>query len=847
MPKAYCISSNTQPANTGAANPSGAPYKNEAGGLIFALTLTRRDDSVPASGIQSNYGAITMSNPEVETLERRRVLDGDYVTPSSSYKTLGALEERPSAIVVSGQLSSPAHIDHYRFSVKPGAVLSFDVDASGATATGLDAQMQLFDATGKRLSSTYVAINHTYRPRSDSAAAPGEQAGVDPYLSYYFKSAGTYILGITNQKHGFPGSNQRPVTDAAKDRRIGGYRLEVSFPRYDDNDQISEVRGSAAAGDVTNKRLSLTGTIDSWHDVDVYSFKATAGDGVTLDLDTAGNGIASALDADLWLFDQSGKTLTKSRANAAFDDVLKTSFTDAAIHYRIPISATYYVAVASNDNGSSIESSPGFDVVTGAELGGKISPERKGSYKLSLISDFGDQLSEAAALGLNSRTGVATTLSHADDVDIFQFSAKHGQRIAIDLDHLTPGRPTLLQVVRFGNVSQTVMSEVYETFHGTSNGRPITERQGNQEPYLEFDVARDGVYHVFVSYLGNEKDIRTGEDERLPNLPPTLPELKYSLYAFAVLDWTTNLSSGSSFTSITGTVRLGDGGEKTYLPEAQVQLRVPSGETPSIRKSRNTWMVTHGRASNPNALDAVAKGAVANLRQSQLAAQVVMLDWSVGAKDNHRNVLGVSDTGTDGAWIERTGFWAARTLKALSITPSQVGVIGHSWGSYVNYEAARIMSREHNNARIRATIALDPARTADFYSPTSINFSRVSTASWAFSGYGAGSPAQIGLYGNASLAATAAETFSVESPLAPATYAGTIHTTPITLVSMLLNNQVPVVAGTSLFSLKRLWQGPNGSAQWGSLNKYYGSVEARFVLKNVTDAGRKLAVSSFIK
>ena len=111
---------------------------------------------------------------------------------------------------ITDAVANPTDVDLFKFTVKAGQKLGFDVDpASGST---LDSFLRVFNSSGSRIAS------------NDNRAAPGETLARSSYLDYTFATAGTYYVGVSgagNQSYSaVTGSGDLPGS-------TGGYRLFI--------------------------------------------------------------------------------------------------------------------------------------------------------------------------------------------------------------------------------------------------------------------------------------------------------------------------------------------------------------------------------------------------------------------------------------------------------------------------------------------------------------------------------------------------------------------------------------------------------------------------------------------
>jgi len=196
-----------------------------------------------------------------------------------------------------------------------------------------------------------------------------------------------------------------------------------------------------------------------------------------------------------------------------------------------------------------------------------------------------------------------------------------------------------------------------------------------------------------------------------------------------------------------------------------VELECLSG---NIDPSKETWIVSHGRASDKEQMRPTALG----LSIANETAQVVLLDWHAAAASN---------VGAQLLWGSRFIVPVATKAQEMirqvgSIPGSKISWVGHSWGALTGYEFARIQNYQTAatdigaNGRICRFIALDPAFGAqevpnsvlssiginallDAYPRhTTLSFSSVAAMSWSFV-----SPQPGISFGSASKAATAHE------------------------------------------------------------------------------------------
>jgi hypothetical protein len=271
-----------------------------------------------ASGSTGAYtilvSVVTPSDPDDQTSEARSISVGssasDGITPGTD-------------------------VDMYSFTVTAGQKIGFDIDKASSGGLG-DSYIRLFNSSGTVLAS------------NDDAAAPGESGtGYDSYLEYTFSSGGTYYLGVSGY-----GNSSYNAVDGSSDSNsssTGGYTLVLTNisggAAGDPDDQITE---ATALGSLT-PTLSVSGLIDGSAsfgvDMDMYSFTATAGQRVAIDIDKASSGGLG--DSYIRLFNSSGNQLSSNDDGAAPGEI---SSYDSYLEYTISGTGTYYVGVSGYSN-----------------------------------------------------------------------------------------------------------------------------------------------------------------------------------------------------------------------------------------------------------------------------------------------------------------------------------------------------------------------------------------------------------------------------------------------------------------------------------------------------------------
>ncbi len=275
---------------------------------------------------------------------------------------------------------------------------------------------------------------------------------------------------------------------------------------------------------------------------------------------------------------------------------------------------------------------------------------------------------------------------------------------------------------------------------------------------------------------------------------------------------------------ITAVITANLGGEHRPSIDVFLQRITPDAHgnpqrTQSIQFGIQTWVVIHGRDDSAASFESLA----AAIDGYKAGDQVLVLDWSEGAADNHEFLVPDALALNGAAWVPFVGHWTESTLVSMGVTSAKLDLVGHSWGTYVAYEVAHDMP-----GGAQAIVALDPAAAALEYNYAAVNFAAVSKNSWAFYG--------DGLFGSAELARTAKQAFLLQydtsswfgvDPFAA-------HEAPVQLFETLVrrNNQPGAPLRASLFSLYSLEN--NVPGPWLARAEQ-GGFDGVFTLKDVNN------------
>ncbi len=421
----------------------------------------------------------------------------------------GVIGQVLGTTIRSSAIDIPYDVDVYSVAALAGQTLTFDLDL--VTGSTLDSYVRLFDSAGSSL-----AVN-------DDGAAPGESSGPESFLSFDVTSSGTYYIAVSAA--GNTSYSVSAGTGDAGATTSGRYSLSVSY--NDTNDSIAE---ASSQGNIVGA-ASVSGTIGSAADVNLYAISVLAGQQIGFDVDHTSVGFNSFLR----VFSSNGAQVASNDNAAAPGESLGQ---EAYLRYTFQTAGTYYVGLSSSANTTYV-------ATTG--LGDRVGS--MGDYNLVMTPfDSDDQLSEAATLALTG-TSVAqsSNLENALDVDVFRVSAIAGQRLGVDIDRLTGS--TLDSYLRvYDAAGNAVASNDNEAGPGEAAGT---------EAYIEFDVSSSGFFYFVVSAVGNiNYDVSNGTGDSLAASSGTYSITVTSVDGDDQLAEAASLGAATTTLSASGTINI---------------------------------------------------------------------------------------------------------------------------------------------------------------------------------------------------------------------------------------------------------------------------------------------------
>lgn len=240
-----------------------------------------------------------------------------------------------SSKTIEGEIDPAADSDLYQFELNRGEGITIDLDTTGAD---LDSYLRLFDSQGNEL-----AVDN------DDEANLAEDSGTDSLLNFAADNAGTYFVGVSSDGNSdYDAVDGRNNLTPTTGFTTGSYELalEISAVVADsDPDNTIAEAVNTEVNSSERQSTSISDTIDSKSDIDLYQVRLDRGDTVALDLDAAEFG--SELDSVLQIFDAEGKELAINDDDSAPDE---NSNIDSYLEFTATATAEYYVGVSSFDN-----------------------------------------------------------------------------------------------------------------------------------------------------------------------------------------------------------------------------------------------------------------------------------------------------------------------------------------------------------------------------------------------------------------------------------------------------------------------------------------------------------------
>lgn len=278
------------------------------------------------------------STHNVEPLEGRRLMSAsiaaavaDRFEPNDSYDAatnLGTLGDRTESGL---SIHAASNNDYFRFTAAASGTVSITISFDQARGD-VDA----------------ILVNNDRVIIANAATTNGTERLTAPVAA-----GRTYFMKVL----GYNGATQPAYSIS-----VDGPNATTPTPTGDTDDQTREARAIAIGATVSDSVGTST-------DVDLYKFTAAAGQRLAFDVDRASG---SSLNSFIRVFNSAGSRITSNDNRAAPGEILGT---DSYLEYTFTTAGTYYVGVSGSPNAS-------YNANTGAnDVAGST-----GGYRLFLVN-----------------------------------------------------------------------------------------------------------------------------------------------------------------------------------------------------------------------------------------------------------------------------------------------------------------------------------------------------------------------------------------------------------------------------------------------------------------------------
>ena len=262
------------------------------------------------------------------------------------------------------------------------------------------------------------------------------------------------------------------------------------------NNMISEAIDSGI-GTSKVANITLTSSIDSLSDVDLFRFELESGAGIIIDLDSLDPpGNTTGLDSYLRIFDSEGNELA---FNDDYSPESETFSTDSYLGFIANQTGTYYVGVSSIANSN-------YNPINGnnSDVGAEDFVTTDYNLNLEIVEVIADEddnntISEAIATNRDDSgdTVVKGEIELEADVDLFEFELAAGQgiRIASSADDSDSSLDSYLRI--FDGSGNELAFDDNSTYNASTPAEATTDSA------IAFAPETPGAYYVGVSSAGN--------------------------------------------------------------------------------------------------------------------------------------------------------------------------------------------------------------------------------------------------------------------------------------------------------------------------------------------------------
>ncbi len=391
-------------------------------------------------------------------------------------------------VTVRGVLNPSGDVDFFSFQATAGQRLRLDVRAKALTPpSAADTVVALFDSSGRKIAE-------------NDDRAPGQ---LDSLLEFPITTSGRYAFSIRD----FGNKGGESFTYEVTVTLTGGAPARVNE---------SEPNNTFSQAQTISPDVLILGKLDPEGDVDIFSFTATAGQRVTVDINARSLRPPSEADTVVTLFDSAGAQLAEN--DDAGDSL------DSFLTFEIPRSGRYFVRIRN----FSSKGGPSYTYEALITLAGTPPSPPPGVFTESEPNN-----SLAQANGITPNVIVSGAIHPAGDVDFFAFEARRGQQVTLDVNarSLTPASPVDTVITLFDSRGQQLAEN--------------DDAEGSTDSLLRFTIPADGryifrvrsfdgkggpdyLYQVVVTLSGAERPQENEPNDHFAQANPLSPDTPVS-------------------------------------------------------------------------------------------------------------------------------------------------------------------------------------------------------------------------------------------------------------------------------------------------------------------------------
>jgi len=410
-------------------------------GTTYWIEVTSAGGPVPRpqeATLVFTFRFTSMSAPSSSSPVSAAASDGTFVEtePNNTPATANLIVPE---VTIRGTLTPTGDVDFFAFEGRAGQHVTIDVDAQSLTPKSpADTVVTLFDPDGRQVIE------------NDDESAETR----DAFVRFTLPATGRYLFRIRDAAYrGGPNF---------------AYRARVALTGGSPSDRFteSEPNNTLAQANAITPNVTIRGALTPAGDVDFFSFQATAGQRVRIDIAAKTLTPPSAADTVVALFDSSGRKLAEN-------DDREAGQLDSLLEFTLPAAGRYAFSIRDFGN----KGGPNFTYEATVSLTG-------GAPARVTESEPNNTLSQAQTV--TPDVLIVGRLDPAGDVDFFAFTASAGQRVTVDITAraLTPP-----------SEADTVVTLL------DSTGTPLAENddaEGSLDSWLTVEIPRSGRYVVRI-------------------------------------------------------------------------------------------------------------------------------------------------------------------------------------------------------------------------------------------------------------------------------------------------------------------------------------------------------------